>query len=397
MISHRYLFQTYLAPTSRAPLLLEIEKAEGVYMYGPDGKEYLDLISGIAVSNVGHRHPEVVRAIHEQCEKYLHLMVYGEVVQAPQVLLAEKLCETLGHRLNHVYFVNSGSEATEAALKLVKRYTGRHEIIAFYNAYHGSTHGALSLGSHESMKRSFRPLLPNIRHIEFNNEEELGQISEQTAAVFIEPVQGEAGVRPADAHYMIMLRKKCSELGVLLVFDEIQTGFGRVGTFWAYEQFNMFPDIILMAKGMGGGMPLGALAASEEVLSAFSEYPTLGHITTFGGHPVSCAASLAALNVILNNRLHHQAEHKAKMFKNLLGSHPLVKDIRHKGLMMAVELGYAKLIQKVIANALENGLLTDWFLYCDTALRIAPPLTISESEIHDACQRLIKALDKALA
>lgn len=395
MISHRYLFQEYLAPTSRAPLLLEIERAEGVYMYDPDGKSYLDLISGIGVSNVGHRHPDVLRAIREQCDRYLHLMVYGEVVQAPQVLLAKRLCETFDGGLNRIYFVNSGSEAAEAALKLAKRYTGRHEVLACRNAYHGSTHGALSLGSHESMKRAYRPLLPGVGHIEFNRKEDLELITEHTAAVFIEPVQGEAGVRPADAGYVQALRRQCSELGVLLVFDEIQTGFGRTGTFWAFEQFNIVPDIVLMAKGMGGGMPLGALAASEEVLSAFAERPALGHITTFGGHPVSCAASLAALNVILNGRLHEQAEDKAKLFVKLLGMHPLVKEIRYKGLMMAVELGRTELVQQVISNALKNGLLTDWFLYCDTALRIAPPLTITEAEIEDACRRLVKAFDDA--
>lgn len=366
-------------------------------MYGPDGKAYLDLISGIAVSNVGHRHPDVIRAIREQCERYLHLMVYGEVVQAPQVLLARRLCETLGSTLNCIYFVNSGSEAVEAALKLAKRYTGRYEVLACRNAYHGSTHGALSLGSRESMKRAYRPLLPGIGHIEFNKEEDLELINEHTAAVFIEPVQGEAGVRPADVGYMQALRKKCSELGVLLIFDEIQTGFGRTGTFWASEQLNIVPDIVLMAKGMGGGMPLGALAASEEVLSVFAEHPALGHITTFGGHPVSCAASLAALNVILGNRLHEQAEDKAKLFKKLLGSHTLVQEIRQKGLMMAVELGSAALVQQVIPKALEKGLLTDWFLYCDTALRIAPPLTISEPEIEEACSRLVKALDAVSA
>ncbi|MFL5729514.1 MAG: aspartate aminotransferase family protein, partial [Cytophagaceae bacterium] len=285
-MTQRQLFLNHVAQTSTAPMMLEIERAEGIYMYGKDGKSYIDLISGIAVSNLGHCHPNVVKAVKEQAEKYMHLMVYGEFVQAPQVKLAEKICSTLPAQYDNVYFVNSGSEAVEGALKLAKRYTDRTEIVYFSNAYHGSTHGALSLNGNEYFKRKFRPLLPETRQLKFNDIEALTQISSQTAAVIIEPVQGEAGVRVPDLHFMKALEARCKEHNVLLIADEIQTGFGRTGKLWAFEHFDIRPDIILSAKGMGGGMPIGAFISSRDIMSVLSDNPVLGHITTFGGHPV---------------------------------------------------------------------------------------------------------------
>jgi len=392
MVSQRQLFLQYQAQTSSAPLLLEIEKAEGVYMFDPNGKKYLDLISGIGVSNVGHRHPKVANAIKEQVDKYLHLMVYGEVIQTPQVKLAQKLTTVLPAPLGVTYFVNSGSEAIEGAMKLAKRYTGKTEIISFYNAYHGSSQGALSINGSEEFKQAYRPLLPDIRQLNFNNTSELSLISERTAAVIIEPIQGEGGVRIPDSSYMQALRKRCTETGALLVCDEIQTGFGRTGKFWGGENFDIIPDIIVCAKGMGGGMPIGAFISSPSIMSVLSHDPVLGHITTFGGHPVSCAASLACLEVILENKLVEQVAEKEKLFLSLL-NHPKIKSIRSKGLLMSVELESFEVVQKVIQNCLDAGLLTDWFLHCNNSLRIAPPLIITEEQIKEACSIIRKSLD----
>jgi putrescine aminotransferase len=297
-MNNRQLFLSHLAQTTDFPLMIEVEKAEGVYLYGPNGEKYIDLISGIGVSNVGHRHPKVLQAIQEQLEKYLHLMVYGEYVQSPQVQLAKALCETLPPVLDNVYLVNSGSEAVEGALKLAKRYTNRREIISCVNAYHGSSHGSLSVGGNEIFKRAYRPLLPGIRSIRFGELEDLEFINSDTAAIILETVQGEAGVRIAEYGYFQALRKRCNETGTLLILDEIQAGFGRTGTFWAFEQFCIVPDILVCAKGMGGGMPIGAFIANKEVMGVFKNNPLLGHITTFGGHPVSAAASLATIKVI---------------------------------------------------------------------------------------------------
>jgi len=392
-MTERQLFQKYLAQTSDAPLGLEIIKAEGSYMYDVHGKSYMDLISGIAVSNVGHRNPKVVEAIKQQVDQYMHLMVYGEYIQSPQVKLAEALIRsTQSASLNQVYFTNSGTEAVEGAMKLAKRFTGRTEFISCKNAYHGASQGALSLAGDENFKNSFRPLLPNMRLIEHGNTNDLNFITEKTAAIFIEIVGGEAGVQQASKAYFKALREKCDETGCLLIIDEIQTGFGRTGTFWAYESKEIFPDILLSAKGMGGGMPIGAFISSEAIMKTLSFEPVLGHITTFGGHPVSCAASLATLNFILENDLLSQIPEKSALFKSLL-IHPMIHELRGIGLMLALEMKDFKTVKSVIDLCIGRGLITDWFLFCDNALRIAPPLTISLEEIKKACNILLQAMN----
>ena len=397
MITHRELFLKNVAQTSDFPLSLEIERAEGVYMYGKDGKAYMDLISGIGVSNVGHRHPKVAQAIHSQVDRYLHLMVYGEYVQTPQILLAEALVKTLtnGCRrypiLDNVYFTNSGTEAVEGAMKLAKRYTGRQEIISCVNAYHGATQGALSLSGSENFKRNYRPLLPEIKQIRHGNFEDIQLITCRTAAIFIEIIAGEAGVRIPDYQYFIELRKQCDLTGTLLIIDEIQTGFGRTGTFWAFQQFGFYPDVLLCAKGMGGGMPIGAFIANQKIMSVFKNNPILGHITTFGGHPVSCAASLATLNVILEENLLDKVKYKAQIFKDLL-IHERIKEVRNQGLMMAVEFEDFDTLKPIIDRAIERGIITDWFLFCDNSMRIAPPLIITEEEIKKACSVILSVI-----
>ncbi len=404
LLTHRQLFLKNVAQTSDFPLALEIERAEGVYMYGKDGKQFMDLISGIGVSNVGHRHPKVVEAIHNQVDKYLHLMVYGEYVQSPQVLLAEALVNTLSRELlvsppdancpilDNVYFTNSGTEAVEGAMKLAKRYTGRQEIISCINAYHGATQGALSLSGSENFKRNYRPLLPEIKQINHGNFEDIQQITCRTAAVFIEVIGGEAGVRVPDTQYFIELRKQCDLTGTLLVIDEIQTGFGRTGTFWAFEQFGFYPDVLLCAKGMGGGMPIGAFIANDKVMGVFKNNPILGHITTFGGHPVSAAASLATLKVILEEKILEVVNYKAQIFKELL-VHPKIKEVRNQGLIMAVEFEDFNTLKPIIDRAIEKGVITDWFLFCDNSMRIAPPLIITEEEIRKACSVILESIE----
>ena len=393
MLSQRQLFLNYLGQTSDFPLMLEIERAEGVYMHSAEGKRYLDLISGIGVSNVGHRHPKVLQAIQDQLDRYLHLMVYGEFVQAPQVQLAEALTRTLPDPLNACFFVNSGSEAIEGALKLAKRYTGRPNLVSCFNAYHGSSHGALSVSGSEQFKQGYRPLLPGVSHIRFNNPEDFFQIDEQTAAVVVETVQGEAGVRVADADYFKALRQHCDSVGALLILDEIQAGFGRTGTFWAFESYGVMPDIMVAAKGMGGGMPIGAFIASQEIMQVLKANPILGHISTFGGHPVSAAASLATLRVIQEENLLEQVSVKAQRIIEQL-QHPAIRSIRHRGLMMAVEFESFDMLKPVIDRAIELGVLTDWFLYCDNAMRVAPPLTIQPTEIDEACAIILQAIEE---
>lgn len=392
-MNNRQLFLSHLAQTTDFPLMIEIEKAEGVFMYGPDGKKYLDLISGIGVSNVGHRHPKILAAIQEQLDKYLHLMVYGEYVQNPQTKLAKALCDTLPSSLDNVYLVNSGSEAVEGALKLAKRYTNRREIISCVNAYHGSSHGSLSVGGNEIFKRAYRPLLPGVTHIVYGAYSHLEHITENTAAVIIETIQGEAGIRVACREYFQALRKRCDETGTLLILDEIQAGFGRTGKFWAFEHFDIVPDILVCAKGMGGGMPIGAFIANKAVMGVFKNNPLLGHITTFGGHPVSAAASLATIQVIQEEKLLEQVETKAALFKKSL-VHPMIKGIRNKGLMMAVEFESFEVLKPIIDLAIEKGVITDWFLFCDDAMRLAPPLIISEEEIKLACGIILEAIEE---
>ncbi|SFQ46866.1 Acetylornithine/succinyldiaminopimelate/putrescine aminotransferase [Pseudarcicella hirudinis] len=403
MLTQRQIFLQHIAQTSDFPLALEIEQAEGIYLYGTNGRKYIDLISGIGVSNVGHRHPNVVNAIKDQVDKYMHLMVYGEYVQTPQVALAAALVESLvpsadletsvQKPLDNVYFTNSGTEAVEGAMKLAKRFTGRQEIISCFNAYHGATQGALSLSGSENFKRNFRPLLPQITQIRHGNFEDISLISEKTAAVIIEVIAGEAGVRVPDKNYFRALRKQCDLTGTLLIIDEIQTGFGRTGTFWAFEQFGFYPDVLLCAKGMGGGMPIGAFIANQTVMSVFKDNPILGHITTFGGHPVSCAASLATFKTIFSENLLEAVEEKAKLFRDLL-IHPKIKEIRNQGLMMAVEFEDFGELKPIIDDAIEQGVITDWFLFCDNSMRIAPPLVISKEEIRFACEVILRAIDQ---
>jgi putrescine aminotransferase len=392
-MNNRQLFLSHLAQTTDFPLLIEVEKAEGIYLYGPNGEKYIDLISGIGVSNVGHRHPKVLNAIQAQLDKYLHLMVYGEYVQTPQTQLAKALCDTLPSHLDNVYLVNSGSEAIEGALKLAKRYTNRRKLISCVNAYHGSSHGSLSVGGNEVFKRAYRPLLPGIDHIFYGSFSDLEKITSETAAVVIETIQGEAGIRVACREYFQALRKRCDETGTLLILDEIQAGFGRTGKFWAFEHFEIVPDMVVCAKGMGGGMPIGAFIANKEVMAVFKNNPLLGHITTFGGHPVSAAASLATVQVLLEEKLIDQVEAKANLFKSLLVD-PKIKGFRNKGLMMAVEFESFAVLKPIIDRSIELGVITDWFLFCDDSMRIAPPLIISEDQIRDACEIILKAINK---
>jgi acetylornithine/succinyldiaminopimelate/putrescine aminotransferase len=384
MPTERERLLQHLASTSNSPIGLEIEWAEGVYMFGTNGKRYLDLIAGISVSNVGHRHPKVVEAIKNQADKHLHLMVYGEYVQSPQVQFADQLAAVLPTNLDSVYFVNSGSEAVEGAIKLAKKATGRAELVSFENAYHGSSNGALSLMGNEEFKHPFYPLLPETQVVRHGNFGDLKSITEQTAGVFLETIQGEAGIRVPSEAYMLALRKRCSEVGALLVLDEIQCGFGRTGKMFAFEHFGIQPDILLLAKGMGGGMPIGAFIASKEIMSTLSHDPILGHITTFGGHPVSCAAGSACLSVIQEENLLESVPKKEQLFRTLL-NHQEIREIRGKGLMLAVQLRDSEQLFLAIDRCIENGIVTDWFLFCDSAMRIAPPLTITEDEIAEAC------------
>jgi acetylornithine/succinyldiaminopimelate/putrescine aminotransferase len=390
----RELFFKHIAQTSPSPFGLEINRAEGVFLYGTDGRKILDLVSGVAVSNIGHANREVKDAVVRQVENHMHLMVYGEVIQAPQVEHATLLTSLLPESLNSVYYVNSGSEANEAAIKLAKRVTGRGEIISCYNCYHGSTQGVMSLMTDEELKRSFRPLIPGVSHIRFNCKEDLKLINRRTAAVIIEPVQGEAGIIPPEPGYLEALRKKCDEVGTLLIFDEIQTGFGRCGRLFAFQKYGIIPDIITLAKALGGGMPLGALVASGELMEKWQYNPALGHITTFGGHPVSCAAALASLRVLLREGWIDKVEEKSERFADRIKKHPAVKEVRYSGLLMAVELGRPGAGERAVRLLLEEDVMTDWFLSSDTAFRIAPPLCISEDEIDFAVEKILRVLDK---
>lgn len=388
----RQLFLSNNAQTTNFPLLLEIDRAEGIYMYDKNGRAFIDLISGIGVSNLGHSHPYVINAIKEQLDKYMHLMVYGEYVQTPQVRLAEKLISLMPQNLQSVYFTNSGAEAVEGALKLAKRFTGRNQIVAFHNSYHGSTQGALSVMGSEEFKQAYRPLLPGVSFGQFNNTDDLNVINDQTACVIIETIQGEAGIKVPDASFMNALRNRCNETGTLLILDEIQAAFGRTGKLFAFEHYNIVPDILLLAKALGGGMPLGAFISSNVIMSALKENPILGHITTFGGHPVCCSAGLSALEVLLNENLLDKVAEKEGLFRKSL-IHPAIKEIRGKGLMLAVELESFELNKKIIDRCIENGVIIDWFLHCSNAMRIAPPLIITHDEIKKACEVIIEAVE----
>ena len=391
-MNQRKIFFDHLGQTSPYPLALEIAKAKGCYMYDKQDKPYLDLISGIGVSALGHSHPAILEAVNRQVNDYMHLMVYGEFIETPQIILAKALTDTLPGNLNNVFLVNSGSEATEGALKLAKRYTGRSKILSCYNAYHGSTQGALSVCGNESLKNAFRPLLPNTYLFRFGIEDDLELIDNTTAAVIIETIQGEAGVRISNEAYFEALAERCKKAGCLLILDEIQCGMGRTGKLWAFEHFKIRPDILLTAKGLGGGMPIGAFISSKEIMSVLTNSPILGHITTFGGHPVSAAAANATLTTIIKSGMLDEATQKGELIKSLL-THERIKDVRGIGLMIAVEFESYEILAAIIQELLQMGILSDWFLFCDNSMRVAPPLIISEQEIKMACNQILQAID----
>lgn len=395
MPTNRQLFLQYLGQTSHSPLLLEINRADGVYLYGPDGQKYIDLVSGVSVSNTGHHNPRVIRAVRDQVESYMHLMVYGEFIQSPQVKYAEYLIENLPEGLDSCYFVNSGSEAVEGALKLAKRYTHKSRIVHFKNGYHGSTHGALSVQGSEKYRNAFRPLLPDTYQIDFNDFGALDLIDEKTACVIAEPIQAEAGVILPVDNYLTRLREKCTEMKALLIFDEIQTGFGRTGEMFALDRYRVVPDILLLAKALGGGMPLGAFISSVEIMNSLSENPSLGHITTFGGHPVSCAAGLESMKVLTDDGLVKSCTRKSGLFREKL-NHRIIKEVRGEGLLLAVELTDPRYLGFIISKAPEFGLILDYFLFCRNAFRVAPPLIISEEQIEFACSKLHDLLNEAV-
>ena len=377
--------------------MIPVERAEGSFFYTPEGKAYYDLVAGVSVSNVGHANPKVVEAVKRQAERYMHIMVYGEMIERPQVEYAAEITALMPEPLESVYFVNSGAEAVEGALKLAKRYTGRAEMISMRRAYHGSTHGAMSMMGEpegEEWKNAFRPLLPACRAIDFNNFDDLQQITEATACVLCEPVQGEAGVRPPAEGYLQALRGRCTEVGALLIFDEIQTGMGRTGAMFAMTKYGVTPDIVCLAKAFGGGMPLGAFVSSHEIMATLQHHPTLGHITTFGGHPVCCAAGLAALRYLLKGDIVADVERKGALYEALLADHPQVCEVRRSGLLAAVELGDSAKLFRMMEMFAREGILSDWFLFCDTAFRISPPLTISDDEIRDSTRIIRACLDR---
>ena len=393
----RKQFLRHVAQTSPGPQLIEVARAEGVFFFTPEGKPYYDLVSGVSVNNVGHGNRAVVEAVQRQAADYMHIMVYGEMVERPQVEFARLLADSLPEPLDTVYFLNSGAEAVEGALKLAKRYTHRTEMISMRRAYHGSTHGAMSMMGEpegEEWKNAFRPLLPDTKAINFNSFDDLEQITSRTACVLCEPVQGEAGVLPPAEGYLQALRKRCDEVGALLIFDEIQVGMGRTGAMFAMQKYGVTPDIVCLAKALGGGMPLGAFVSSQKIMSTLTHNPVLGHITTFGGHPVCCAAGLAAMKFLQENKVVEDVERKGAMFEELLENHPAVKTIRRSGLLLAVELGESAKLYRLIDIFIEEGILSDWFLYCDTAFRISPPLIISDDEIRDCVELIRRCLDR---
>ena len=391
-MNNRQLFQQHVAQTSPAPIGLEVVSASGNYLYGTDGKAYLDVIGGISVCNIGHCHPAVVKAIEDQARKYLHVMVYGEVVQSPQVKYAELIIKHLPHPLDCVYFTNSGSEATDGALKLARRFTGRTDVICCNNSYHGHTMGALSVMGDEYWRNAFRPLLPGVWHYDYNSEELINAINEQTSCVIIETIQAEAGVIEPHADWILRLREKCTETGTLLILDEIQCGFGRTGKLWGFEHYGVVPDIVLLGKALGGGMPLGAFVSSQAIMSSLTHDPVLGHITTFGGHPVCCAAGMAAMEVLtMGDMIISAVGDKEELFKFLL-RHEAIKSVSGKGLLIAVQLENTEKVQWTLQQCLAKGLFSDWFLFAPDCIRIAPPLTITFQEITSACQILLSCL-----
>ncbi len=391
-MSERDFFLSHLGQTTPFPFLIEVERAEGIYIYDKNGKAYMDMISGVAVNSIGHRHPKVVSALKDQIDKYLHVMVYGEFIQDPQQLLVKELLEVLPKSLDGVYVVNSGTEAIEAALKLAKRVTGRTELVSFRGSYHGSTHGALSVSGNEVKKQAFRPLLPDIQFLQLNKEEDLQRISVKTAAVILETIQGDAGVRRPSVTFMKALRQRCDEVGAMLILDEIQCGMGRTGKMFAFEHFDITPDILTLGKALGGGMPIGALVSSQQKLMEFTHAPMLGHITTFGGHPVICAAAAAAVQVLKTEINWKELEDKAARFEMRFQDHPELREIRRVGMMFAFDMISAERVEKVVASCMEKGLLTFWFLSHPYSFRLSPPLTITDDELNLAADIILSAI-----
>lgn len=392
MLTPRQIFLQNQAQTSSTPLLLEIKKAEGIYLYDIHDKSYIDLISGIGVSAVGHCHPRVVAAVQKQAATYMHLMVYGEYIQTPQTILAQKLASLLPSSLHCSYFVNSGAEAIEGALKLAKRITGRTELISFEDAYHGSTHGALSIMGNETYKQAYRPLLPDTRILRYLDESEFGNITERTAAVIIETVRGEAGAQTPTKDYLEKLQARCKAAGALLIFDEIQCGMGRTGKMFAFENYKIIPDILVLAKGLGGGMPIGAFISSYEYMQVFTDQPILGHITTFGGHPVNCAAAMACIETIQSENLIEQVSEKEEIIKSMM-RHQKILGISGMGMMWAIEFKDFEQNKRIIDRCIQKGVITDWFLFAPHKLRIAPPLTITKDELINALQIVLECID----
>lgn len=387
-------FLEFQGQTNESPYLIDVDRAEGIYIYDKDGKRYMDMIAGVAVNNIGHNHPKVVQALKSQIDRHLHVMVYGEFIQDSQLNFAKKLSGLLPEKLDCVYTVNSGTEANEAALKLAKRVTGRSELISFRGSYHGSTHGSLSVSGNETKKAAFRPLLPDVRFLAFNSISDLDQITVKTAGVIIETIQGDAGVRTPNKEFLMALRKRCSKVGALLIFDEIQCGIGRAGSLFAFEQFNVIPDILTLGKALGGGMPIGALVSSKEHLSSFTNNPMLGHITTFGGHPVVCAAAHACLEVMESEIDYSEIERLGQLLKSIVESNREIKEIRRIGMMFAFDMESFERVEKVVHKCLEKGLISFWFLSHPYSFRLSPPLTISEEEIREAGRIIVEAIEE---
>ncbi len=386
------IFLNLQGQTNQSPYLIDVDKAEGIYIWDKDGKRYMDMIAGVAVNNIGHRHPKVIEAIQQQLDKHLHVMVYGEYIQDAQLELAENLASILPENLSCSYVVNSGTEANEAAIKLAKRYTGRQEIISCKNSYHGSTHGSLSVTGNDEKQSSFKPLLPNIQFIEFNNIESLAIITEKTACVLIETIQGDAGLVKPTQEFIEALREKCTATGALLIFDEVQVGMGRTGKLFAFEHYDVIPDILTLGKALGGGMPIGAFISSKEVMHSLTHNPMLGHITTFGGHPINCAAANASINVLKEENWITEADAKGQLLENILAQSAEIKEIRRAGLFFAIEMESADKVAQVVEKCLEKGLIGFWFLSTPTAFRISPPLSISEEEIKEAGEIILNSI-----
>ena len=387
-------FLSLQGQTNETPYLIEVDRADGIYIYDTDGKAYMDMIAGVAVNNIGHNHPKVVSALKAQIDKHLHVMVYGEFIQKSQLDFARSLTALLPPALNCVYTVNSGTEANEAALKLAKRVTGRAELVAFRGSYHGSTHGSMSVSGNETKKAAFRPLLPDVRFLSFNSLADLDQISEKTAGVIMETIQGDAGVRIPTIEFIQALRNRCAEVGALLIFDEIQCGMGRAGSLFAFEQFGVVPDILTLGKALGGGMPIGALVSSREHLSTFTHDPMLGHITTFGGHPVVCAAANACLEVMSTEIDFSEVERLGQLLESIVGQNSEIKEIRRIGMMFAFDMDSFERVEKVVKRCLEKGLISFWFLSHPYSFRLSPPLTITEAEIHKAGSIILEAIEE---